>query len=188
MPYRRRGVAARRPVLAWQLARSSGYPYRRRDCERASTLFHALDQVVFVLLGIMAGLSFVIQQAVNADLRGGLGSAAWAGFVSYFGGTLCMLLLAALLRDPVPEIGAISRANWWAWSGGVFGAIYIAISIFLVPRLGAAFFIALLITGQMVASMIFDHFGLLGLSERPIDVPRIIGVVLLVLGVFLIRF
>jgi len=57
----------------------------------------------------------------------------------------------------------------------------------LVPGLGAAFFIALLVAGQMIGSIAFDHFGLLGLSEHPIDLPRVIGATLLVVGVVLIR-
>ena len=141
----------------------------------------------FGLLAIGAGVSFVMQQAVNADLRAALGSAAWAGFVSYLGGTLCMLLLAIALRDPVPPAVAVLRSNWWAWSGGFFGAIYIAVSILLLPRLGAATFIALLIAGQMLSSLVFDNYGLLGLAQRPLDASRAVGAALLVLGVILIR-
>ena len=141
-----------------------------------------------VMLGAVAGVSFVIQQAVNADLRASIGSAAWAGFVSYLGGTVCMLVLALVLREAVPAMADIHRSDWWAWTGGFFGTVYIAMSIFLVPRLGAAFFVALLVAGQMVASVAFDHFGALGLSEHPVDIPRLIGAVLLVVGVALIRF
>src|ERR1700720_2974904 len=94
------------------------------------------------LLAVGAGVSFVMQQAVNADLRATLGSAAWAGVVSYVGGTLCMPVLAVALRDSVRPAAVVVRANWGAWSGGFFGAIYIAVSILLVPRLGTATFVA----------------------------------------------
>ena len=117
----------------------------------------------------VAGVSFVVQQAVNADLRNSLGSAAWAGFVSYLGGTICMLALGLALRDPLPSPTAVGQTNWWAWSGGFFGAIYIAISILLVQRLGAATFIALLVAGQMIASLAFDHFGLFGMPQQAAD-------------------
>src|SRR5438045_2429174 len=139
------------------------------------------------MLSAAAGVSFVIQQAVNADLRASIGSAAWAGFVSYLGGTVCMLVLALVLREAAPAMADIHRSHWWVWTGGFFGAVYIAISIFLVPRLGAAFFVALLVAGQMVGSIAFDHFGVLGLSEHPVDLPRIIGAILLIAGVVLIR-
>jgi len=69
----------------------------------------------------------------------------------------------------------------------VFGAIFISLAILLIPQLGAATFIAVLVAGQMLASLIFDHYGWLGLEQRPIDVLRLIGVCLLVAGVVLIR-
>ena len=77
--------------------------------------------------------------------------------------------------------------TWWAWSGGLFGAIFIGLAIVLIPTLGAATFIALLVTGQMLASVTFDHFGWLGLAQRSIDLPRLIGVAMLIGGVILIR-
>jgi len=128
-----------------------------------------------------------VQQALNANLRTALNSAAWSGFVSYFVGLLCMVVLVVVLRDPIPSATMAARIPWWAWSGGMFGAIFIALGILLVPKIGAATFIALLVAGQMLASVAFDHFGLLGLAQRPVDLPRIIGVALLIAGVLLIR-
>ena len=139
------------------------------------------------LLAAAAGVSFVAQQAVNADLRHGLGSAAWAGFVSYLGGTICMLLLAAFLRDPLPSGAAIARSHWWAWSGGLFGAIYIGISILLVPRLGAATVVALIVAGQMIGALVLDQYGWLGLAQYPADLKRVAGAALLIGGVVLMR-
>src|SRR5204862_7761781 len=105
--------------------------YNRMQQREMSPLFVLFG---FALLAVGAGVSFVMQQAVNADLRSTLGSAAWAGFISYLGGTLCMLALAVALHDGIPSATAVLRSNWWAWSGGFFGAIYIAISILLVCR------------------------------------------------------
>ena len=128
-----------------------------------------------------------MQQALNANLRTALGSAAWSGFMSYFIGVVCMAALALLLRDPVPSAAIAARIPWFAWSGGLFGAIFIGLGIFLVPQLGAATFFALLIAGQMLGSVAFDHFGLLGVPVHPISAVRITGAALLVGGVILIR-
>jgi bacterial/archaeal transporter family-2 protein len=146
-----------------------------------------LSALVLAVLAIAAGISIVIQQALNANLRGALHSAVWSGFVSYALGLACMALLAIALRDPLPAESLMSRVPWWAWGGGAFGAIFIGLSIFLVPQIGAATFLALLVTGQMLGSIAFDHFGWLGLTQRPIDAPRLIGVALLIGGVVLIR-
>lgn len=140
-----------------------------------------------IFLTIAAGASIVVQQALNANLRVALNSTAWAGVASYCVGLVCMAFLVIGLRDPVPSLVTVARIPWWTWSGGLFGAIFIGIAILLVPQLGAATFIALLVTGQMLASVTFDHFGWLGLTQRAIDLPRLIGVAMLIGGVVLIR-
>jgi bacterial/archaeal transporter family-2 protein len=99
------------------------------------------------LLTFGAGISVLIQQALNANLRSELNSAPWSGFMSYFLGVVCMLVLAAALRDPVPSASTISRVPLWAWTGGIFGAIFIGLSIITIPKLGGATYIALLVTG-----------------------------------------
>lgn len=140
-----------------------------------------------VILALSAGVALVMQQAVNAHLRTGFGSASWAGLVSYVVGLICMALLVVALRDPAPNAASVMRLPWWAWVGGALGAVYIGLSIILVPQLGTATFVALLIAGQMLASVLFDHYGWFGLAQRSIDLPRIIGAALLVAGVVLIR-
>jgi bacterial/archaeal transporter family-2 protein len=143
--------------------------------------------VVGYLLAFGAGVSFVFQQAVNSNLRIEVGSLWWAGFVSYLGGTIVMLLMVALMRQPWPSMQLIYRSHWLSWTGGIFGAIYIAISIILLPRLGAATVIALVVAGQMIGSIAFDQFGLLGLPVHPLNMIRVAGAALLVLGAILVR-
>ncbi len=91
--------------------------------------------VLPIALAFTAGISIVIQQALNANLRTALDSAVWSGFTSYLVGLLCMAVLVIALREPIPSAGAMSRIPWWAWSGGMFGAIFIAFAIYLVPVL-----------------------------------------------------
>src|SRR5215475_12240815 len=139
------------------------------------------------LLTIGAGISVLIQQALNANLRAELNSAVWSGFTSYLLGLVFMLALAVVLRDPAPSAATVARLPLWAWSGGVFGAIFIGLSIITVAKLGGAAYIAILVTGQMIAALAVDHFGWFGIPERHIDLPRVLGVALLIGGVVLIR-
>lgn len=138
-------------------------------------------------LAFGAGISVVVQQVLNANLRTELNSAVWSGLVSYALGLLFMVTLAIVLRQPIPAGGVIARVSWWAWTGGLFGAVFIGISIMVAQKLGAAALIALLVTGQMIGAIALDHFGWFGLAQRPIDLPRMIGVCLLIAGVALIR-
>ena len=147
----------------------------------------SLASLALYLLAAGAGVSFVFQQAVNANLRVEIGSPWWAGFISYLGGTLAMFAMVVALREPWLSGAAVARSSWMSWTGGIFGAIYIAISILLLPRLGAALVVALIVLGQMLGALAFDHFALLGVPENPINLTRIAGTVLLVAGVVLIR-
>lgn len=146
-----------------------------------------IETALAALLTIVAGVAVITQQALNANLRLELNSAVWAGVASYAVGLVCMMLLVVALREPIPTLASVSRTPWWMWSGGVLGALFIGLAIVLVPKLGAAAFVALLVAGQMTASMIYDHYGLFGLPQRPVDVTRLAGVALLVGGVVLIR-
>jgi transporter family-2 protein len=135
-------------------------------------------------LALAAGVCFVFQQAVNSNLRMEIESVWWAGFVSYAGGSLSMLIVALVLREPLPSL---ARFNWVSWTGGIFGAMYIAISILLLPRLGAATVIGLIVAGQMIGSLAFDHFGFLGVPLHHLTAVRLLGAGFLVAGVTLIR-
>src|SRR3954454_23253690 len=139
------------------------------------------------LLALAAGASVVLQQMLTVLLRTALISTAWAGVVSYAVGLVCMILFALALRDPVPTASMAARLPWWAWGAGLFGALYIGLAMLLIPQIGAATFLALLITGQMLAGLALDHIGFLGLAQRSVDLPRLLGAALLIGGVVLIR-
>lgn len=143
--------------------------------------------MVFYALSIGAGLSVALQQVLNANLRTGLGSPWLAGFVSYAGGTLVMLAIFLASREAWFSSASVARTSWVSWTGGVFGAIFIGVSILMVPRLGAATVLALIVVGQMIGSLVFDQFGLFGLAQHPATPVRLAGAACLILGVALIQ-
>jgi transporter family-2 protein len=88
---------------------------------------------------------------------------------------------------PLPSLAFITQAPLWMWAGGAFGVCFISLALMLLPKLGASGFIALALAGQVVASLVLDHFGWFGLMERHMTLPRAFGAVLLVAGVVLIQ-
>lgn len=157
---------------------AAGVQGNRRDA--------ALLQIGLYGAAALAGVAFVVQQAVNAGLRGAVGSGLWAGFVNFTVGGLAIGLVALALREPLPSLEAAARAPWYAWAGGLLGALYIVGAILLIPRIGAAAFVGLLIVGQMLMSLALDHFGLLGVPVHAANLPRLAGAVFLLVGVALI--
>ena len=141
----------------------------------------------FVVLAILAGIALPIQAAINAVLARGAGDPLWASVISFSVGLLVLLLVCVLFRAPWPVLAGLSALPWWAWIGGALGAVYVASSIIVIPKLGAATLVALIVAGQMLASLLLDHFGALGLPEQGINAWRILGASLLIGGVVLIR-
>jgi transporter family-2 protein len=91
------------------------------------------------------------------------------------------------LREQVPSWKIIVDVPWYAWTGGVFGGVFILLAILLLPSLGAATLFALIIAGQVLAAITLDHFGAFGLAPHPISIARLAGAALLIAGVILVR-
>lgn len=147
----------------------------------------SLPIVFSYLLVVAAGMSVALQQVLNANLRAQLGSPWWAGSVSYLVGLIAMSSVALLSQPPRLSAAFNGAGAWFSWTGGVFGAVFIGIAVLMVPRLGAATTLALIVVGQMVGSLIFDQFGLFGVPQHSASLVRIAGAACLILGVVLVR-
>ena len=87
-----------------------------------------LMTISFSILVVAAGVSVALQQVLNANLRMELGSAWWAGLISYLVGSLAMLAGVVLSGELWLSGAAIARSSWVSWTGGLFGAIFIGIA------------------------------------------------------------
>jgi transporter family-2 protein len=142
--------------------------------------------IFMIILALLIGATLAIQIGVNARLRVELGDPTQAALVSFATGTLALCAYTFLMRLPWSLEGA-SKAPWWVWVGGILGAFNITATIILAPRLGAATLLGLVVTGQMIVSIILDHYGLLGFRAHALSPGRVCGALLLVAGVVLIR-
>jgi transporter family-2 protein len=124
---------------------------------------------------MLAALNRALAQPPLVVLISLTGSAIFMAAAGFLSGRL--VLVPAAKPSVVPG---------WAWPAGVCGAIYLYSQPLVIPRLGAALFVALAVTGQIIASLTIDHFGALGLPEHPVSPMRLAGAVLLVAGVVLI--
>jgi transporter family-2 protein len=142
----------------------------------------------YVMLALVAGAFLPLQAGINAQLKVYTGNPVIAAFISFLVGTGVLFAIALALRLPWPSSAALAQAPWWAWVGGALGAFFVFLAIVLAESLGAAVMVAVIIAGQMIASLVLDHYGLVGYSRHPVTPGRIIGTLLLLSGVFLIRY
>ncbi|WEF11509.1 DMT family transporter [Pectobacterium actinidiae] len=138
-------------------------------------------------IAVLAGSIVPFQAASNAALGRSLGHPLWATLASLLVSICVLLPILFAARIPAPAMGSALQGLWWIWLGGVAGVAYITAALLLTPRLGASGFIVCVIAGQVVASLIIDHFGLMGLAVKPATLGRIAGVALIVLGMLVVQ-
>jgi transporter family-2 protein len=144
-------------------------------------------ELTLVLLALVAGAGLPVQAGLNAAFARAVGRAEWAALVNFGVGTLALAVWLAMLRAPLPAVGAFARAPGWAWFGGLLGAFYVSAITYVTPRAGVAVTLGLSVAGMMFASIALDAVGGLGLAIRPVTGARVLGAALLVAGVVLVR-
>lgn len=141
---------------------------------------------IAMLAIVLAGGATALQAPTNARLATAVASPVNAAFVSFAVGTAALGILAALLQTR-PDVTAARALPWYAWLGGLYGVIFVVAATWAVPRLGVAMTITLMVAGQLMISLVLDHFGALGVPQAPISLTRLAGVALVIGGVILVR-
>ena len=137
------------------------------------------------LMAFVAGVATSAQAVINSQLRGRLSEPMQAATISFMVGTLACLAYCLVNRIAVPSADVLKGLPWWMWTGGVLGAFFVWTSIMVTRQIGVAAMIGLVVAGQMIASLILDHYGLFHSPVRPATLPRILGAGLVILGVAL---
>src|SRR5690606_25460654 len=127
-----------------------------------------LSSLLPMAIAVMAGASVPFQAASNAALGHALGHPLWATLASLVVSVLVVVPLMMVMRVPVPAFGAAVQGPAWLWLGGVIGVAYLTAALILTPKLGAASFVVSVIAGQMLASLLIDRYGLMGLAAKPV--------------------
>jgi transporter family-2 protein len=141
-----------------------------------------------VAVALTMGFFMAIQPVINGQLRVRMGTPAQAAMISTSVSTISLLLFVLVIQRPGwPESATLTSAPWWVWTGGLLGAVYVAVSIVLVQRLGGAVAFSLVVLGQMISALVIDHVGWLGLAQHAISPGRVLGVMMVVGGVAMIR-
>jgi transporter family-2 protein len=148
-----------------------------------------MKMMAWILLpfGFLAGAALAVQFSVNAQLRIFVGGPMAAAAVSFFVGTVGLLAVSLVFRQPWTLTGAVANAPWWVWIGGLLGGFYVLATIILVPRIGAAATVGSILAGQVVASLVIDHFGLVRVPVHELNLPRLLGAILVIVGVALVQ-
>jgi transporter family-2 protein len=138
-----------------------------------------MDRILTLLIGLLGGIAVGIQGPIVTAMGQRVGGASGSLIVHISGALFSALLLASRGGE---NITAIRSLPWYMLAAGGFGLLLYLTLNHTIPRLGAAPALVLIIVGQLTLGMIIDHFGWLGVPQRPIDLTRLLAAGLLFLG------
>jgi transporter family-2 protein len=144
-----------------------------------------VDRGLAVVLTACVGGLIALQAPINSMLGKAVGT--WqAAAVSFTIGTVVLVGIASLAAGGWGDLGEARHLSWYYLTGGVLGAAYVTTVLVTVRSLGAGGVTAATIAGQLSMSLVVDQLGILGVEKQSITAPRVLGVLLLAAGTFLI--
>jgi transporter family-2 protein len=146
-----------------------------------------MQQFLLFLMAIVAGALLAVQAGLNAEMGRVVRSPVYGALISFVTGGIALLAYCLVVGIPLGNVRRAVELPWYYWLGGVLGGFYVFAVIVLAPRLGVAVTIALTVAGQMIFSLIIDHYGLMGIPQHSVNWARVAGVVIIIGGVVLLR-
>lgn len=140
---------------------------------------------LFVIFAVLVGAALPLQALINARLGVVTAGPIFSALLSFLVGIVALGVLVLVQRPAWPAVDQYLKLPLWIWTGGLLGAAYVVAAILGVPRIGAAGFVALAVLGQMIGSLVLDHYGILH-PAQPVNAVRIAGVLLVIVGMLLV--
>ncbi|GCC53507.1 DMT family transporter [Chryseotalea sanaruensis] len=145
------------------------------------------NSILLIILAISAGAMIPFQSAMNADLGKSLQSPYFSALSVFIIAAIGLTIFILITKQTLPGVQHFTSAPKWSYLGGILGGTYILLIVLLAPKLGIGNVTVLVLLGQILAAMVIDQFGLLGATIHLLNWQRLLGVVLLVSGVYLIK-
>lgn len=142
---------------------------------------------ILLIIALLMGMLVPVQTAANARMRASIGPAFVVTLVSFSVSSLLLLAVSAVRGIPiVPSSTQIADVPWWGWTGGIIALFTITVTIYLFRALGQLQTAILPLLGQLLFSLVIDHFGLFGSVRISLSAMRVLAMLLLIAGVVLV--
>lgn len=142
---------------------------------------------LFYILPFLAGIAMAIQSGINSQLRMAINNPLLAAFISFASGTLALGFLLIFSKQALPSLQVYTTIDWYKFIGGLLGVFVVTVTLLSVKEIGVANMFVLVVAGQIVMALLMDHFGVLGMRENPISLQKMVGIVLVVSGAYLVN-
>ena len=142
----------------------------------------------YFFIALLIGCGGPLQAGINASLAKVLGHPLLAAATNTTIATLCICLVIIILKVQPPTLKTVVNAPWWMWCGGIIGGFAVFGALTFAPKMGAAAYVSVTILGIMAASLLLDHFGVVGFPKHVITPAKLLGAALVVCGMAIIQF
>jgi len=143
------------------------------------------NSTVYALTMLFAGIGIPIMAALNAGLGTKLQSSALAAAILF-----CVAMVASLtyllLVEGIPTSFSAPSTPFYFYLGGLFVVFYVLSVTWIAPRFGIGNAVAFVLLGQLISMATIDQFGLVGAPQTTLTLPRLMGLLFMAIGVFLV--
>ncbi|SFE30830.1 DMT family transporter [Thermophagus xiamenensis] len=146
-----------------------------------------MTKYIFVIIALLVGGFLSIQGSINAQLSSFLRHPLQASLTNFVVGTIVLIMLNVILRTTMPTVNELRMVPWHLFLGGVIGAMFVTSVVLLIPKIGVTTMLAASIAGQLIVATVIDHFGYFNVAIHPVSLSRIAGIIMLIIGIFLIQ-
>jgi transporter family-2 protein len=143
------------------------------------------NTIFYSVLMLIAGLGIPLMAALNGGLGSKLQSPAFAATILFVVG-LAISITYLLAIEGVPTELYKSNIPWYFYFGGIFVTFYILSITWVAPRFGISNAISIVLLGQLVSMCLIDHYGIVGAPQHSLSMQRLLGLLLMIAGVFLV--
>ena len=138
---------------------------------------------VYLIIALAAGVALATQSAINTQLAKAMsGEAVIATFISFAVGTIVLFFIAWVKTDLWGNLSTVPSQPWWKLIGGILGAVVVFTTVLLAPKLGITAVLFFIIVGQLITATTIDHFGLIGMPIREVNITKFIGLIIVAFG------
>ena len=147
-----------------------------------------MSNIFYIIVAIAIGASLALQPTINVVMSRTLGSPLLAASISITISFILVVLIWLSWGKGAGDLSQVKVLPWWVVVGGIIGVVVVVGSIIVAPVLGIAFFFICIVAGQLLGSTLIDQFGAFGMQVKPVNIKKLLGISLVLVGAVLVRY
>ena len=138
--------------------------------------------LIYAVWTFLAGAGIPLIGVLNSGLARGVGN-PFAATAIMFAIAMAAAFALTLSFYGAPPAGGLKSVPLLSYGAGLLIGFYALSATVIIPRFGAASFVAFILIAQLLTSAVIDQFGLFGMDKRPVDISRLIGLAVIATGI-----